>query len=119
MSPVDRAALTGEFADYLAASFRHAGRQGVRGWRDDDLLLTRPWGFDLGAIGVPVSVWQGEQDRMVPFGHGQWLRALHGAEAHLEPGEGHVSLVSQVDRVVAGLVEPAGPEVSDPPAAPR
>ena len=105
-SPVDRAALTGEFADYLAASFQHAGRQGVRGWHDDDLLLTEPWGFDLGAIGVPVSVWQGEQDRMVPFGHGQWLAThIRGAEAHLETGEGHVSLVSQVDRVVAGLVE--------------
>ena len=36
---VDRAAMTGEFADFLAASFHQAGRQGVRGWRDDDLLL--------------------------------------------------------------------------------
>lgn len=107
--PVDRAAITGEFAAYLAASFQHAGRQGVGGWRDDDLLLTRPWGFDLGAIGVPVSVWQGEQDRMVPFGHGQWLAAhVGGADAHLEPGEGHLSLVAKADRIVAELVDLAG-----------
>lgn len=106
VSPVDRAALTGEFADYLAASLRHAGRQGVRGWHDDDLLLTGPWGFDLGAIRVPVSVWQGEQDRMVPFGHGQWLAAhIPGAEAHLEAGEGHLSLVAGLDQVVTELVE--------------
>ncbi|MET1058932.1 MAG: alpha/beta hydrolase [Nocardioides sp.] len=108
-SPVDRAAITGEFADYLAATFRQAGRQGVRGWHHDDLLLLQPWPFDLAAIGVPVTVWQGDQDRMVPFDHGRWLVAqLSDPVAHLEIGEGHLSLVAQVDRIVAELVELAG-----------
>ncbi len=70
---VDRDAMTGEFAEFLASSFRAAGWQGVTGWRDDDLLLVQPWGFDLGAITVPTSVWQGEEDLMVPFDHGRWL----------------------------------------------
>ena len=107
--PVDRAALTGEFADYLAATFQQAGRQGVRGWRDDDLLLVEAWPFDLATIDVPVAVWQGDQDLMVPPGHGRWLvDQLADPVAHLEPGDGHVSLVAQLDRIVTELVELAG-----------
>jgi hypothetical protein len=39
---VDKAALTGEFAEDMAASFREALRTGVSGWLDDDLAFTRP-----------------------------------------------------------------------------
>jgi hypothetical protein len=56
---VDKAALTGEFADFMATSLRRAVATGVAGWRDDDLAFTRPWGFELAAIERPVSVWQG------------------------------------------------------------
>lgn len=107
-SEVDRGALTGGLADYLARAFQHAGRQGVVGWRDDDLVLVKPWGIDLDTIQVPVSIWQGGQDRMVPFTHGQWLAdRVTGARAHLYPEEGHISLVAQLDRILADLVEQA------------
>lgn len=93
VSDVDKAALTGEFADYLAASLHDAVRDGIWGWFDDDLAFTRPWGFDLSAIRVPVSVWQGAQDLMVPFAHGQWLAAhIPGARPMLRPEHGHLSL---------------------------
>ena len=32
---------------------------GVDGWIDDCMAMTRPWGFELEAISVPVSVWYG------------------------------------------------------------
>ncbi|MCZ2812041.1 alpha/beta hydrolase [Modestobacter sp. VKM Ac-2979] len=106
---VDKAALTGELAEYLAASARRAGLQGIVGWRDDDLTHSRPWGFDLGRITVPVSVWQGTEDRMVPFAHAVWLAEhVAGARAHLLEGEGHVSLVVQMDRVIDDLLDLAG-----------
>jgi pimeloyl-ACP methyl ester carboxylesterase len=59
VSAVDVAALTGDFAAYVAASFRQAVTNGIWGWFDDDLAFTRPWGFDLESISVPVVVWQG------------------------------------------------------------
>lgn len=73
--PVDRAVLTGERAEVAAAGFRAAGRQGIVGWLHDDLTLVRPWGFAVGDITVPVSVWQGTEDMMVPFAHAEWLIA--------------------------------------------
>lgn len=107
--PVDRAALTGEEAEHIAATFRHAGRQGIVGWLHDDLTLVRPWGFAVGDISVPVAVWQGTEDMMVPFAHAQWLVAhVPGARAHLEEGEGHLSLLAQMPRILDDLLDLAG-----------
>jgi pimeloyl-ACP methyl ester carboxylesterase len=95
-SDVDRQALTGGFADYLAASFRAALATGIAGWRDDDLAFLTGWGFGLDAFGVPIALWQGDQDRMVPVDHGRWLAAgVSGAAVHLLPGEGHLSLLTR------------------------
>jgi pimeloyl-ACP methyl ester carboxylesterase len=93
LPPVDRDSLTGDFGDFLARGFRQAVSVGVDGWLDDDLAFTRPWGFDLEAVAVPTYVWQGSEDLMVPFAHGEWLAAhLPNATIHLESGEGHLSI---------------------------
>jgi pimeloyl-ACP methyl ester carboxylesterase len=106
VSPVDVAALTGDFAAYVAASFRQAVANGIWGWFDDDLAFTRPWGFNLDGIGVPVVVWQGGQDRMVPFAHGRWLAGhLPTARAKLLPEEGHLSIaVEKFGEIIDALV---------------
>jgi pimeloyl-ACP methyl ester carboxylesterase len=110
-SAADKAAVTGDFADYLAASLRAAVAGGVAGWRDDDLAFVTDWGFtmaDVGA-GAPVAVWQGDQDMMVPWSHGQWL-AMHipGARAHPLPGEGHLTLVHTFGAILDDLLDLAG-----------
>jgi pimeloyl-ACP methyl ester carboxylesterase len=93
VSEVDRRALTGEYADHLADSFAASIRSGVDGWLDDDLAFVRDWGFDLQAISLPVTIWQGGQDRFVPLAHGQWLAEhVHGARARLLPEHGHLSI---------------------------
>jgi len=114
----DKAALTGEFAAHIAACLRNALSSGVAGWRDDDLAFVSDWGFSLGwespspAPGdpAPVAVWQGDQDQMVPYAHGQWLAArIRGARVHLMPGEGHLSMtVSAFDRILDDLLDLAG-----------
>jgi pimeloyl-ACP methyl ester carboxylesterase len=103
---VDRAVLTGEFGEDLAASFREAVRVSTDGWLDDDLAFTRPWGFGLEEISVPTMIWQGSADLMVPFAHGQWLAAqLPSASVHLEEGEGHLSIgIGALDRMLDELV---------------
>jgi pimeloyl-ACP methyl ester carboxylesterase len=111
LSAADQSVMTGEFADYLAASFRAALSTGVAGWRDDDLAFASDWGFggaDLAA--VPTAIWQGGQDRMVPLAHGAWLGSqVPGASIHLLPGEGHLTLVTTlIGQVLAELACLAG-----------
>ena len=106
---VDRAVLTDEFAEDMEAGFHEALRTGVDGWLDDDLAFTKAWGFDLTEIAVPTLLWQGSADLMVPFAHGQWLGAnVPGARAHLEDGEGHLSVgVGALERMLDELVATA------------
>jgi pimeloyl-ACP methyl ester carboxylesterase len=122
VSDADKAALTGEFAEYMAASFRSALSTGIAGWRDDDLAFVRDWGLSLDALGhaTPVAIWQGDQDRMVPFAHGEWLAAnIPLARARLLPGEGHLTLgFNAFGRILDDLMglargESAGPLRAD------
>jgi pimeloyl-ACP methyl ester carboxylesterase len=101
LSDVDARALTGELAAFLLGSLTAGLAPGVDGWVDDDYALLAPWGFDVEAIGVPVLVWQGEQDRLVPAAHARWLRGhVAGAESPVLPEEGHLTLfANRVDDV--------------------
>jgi pimeloyl-ACP methyl ester carboxylesterase len=106
VSDVDRAVLTGGYAEFMAASLQRAVSTGISGWRDDDIAFVTPWGFDLPSIETPVAVWQGGADRMVPMAHGAWLAAhIPGAEQHLLPAEGHLSLaINKIGDVLDGLL---------------
>jgi pimeloyl-ACP methyl ester carboxylesterase len=110
ISAADAAALTGDFADDLAAALRAAVRNGIAGWRDDDMAFATEWGFSLDALDGRAAIWQGDQDNMVPFAHGQWLAArIPGARAHLEPGAGHLTMtVTAIDRILDDLLDLAG-----------
>jgi pimeloyl-ACP methyl ester carboxylesterase len=93
VSDVDRSAISGEAAAWLADVFRESVRSGIWGWHDDELAFVRPWGFQLGDINVRVAIWQGAQDRMTPFAHGEWLAShIPGVHPHLLPHHGHLSL---------------------------
>ena len=91
---VDRGAITGDYAEFVADQMREGQRESSAGWLDDDIAFTQPWGFDLGSITGQVHVWQGAHDRMVPFAHGAVAgRAPPGQPcAHLHPEHGHMSL---------------------------
>lgn len=106
---VDAAALSDDVGAAVAASFNHAMAQGPGGMVEDNLQIVRPWGFELADITVPVAVWQGAHDKMVPFAHGQWLaEAIPGARPHLYDDEGHISLGAKMDEILLDLRGLAG-----------
>jgi pimeloyl-ACP methyl ester carboxylesterase len=105
---IDRAQITDEYGEDMAAGMRQAMSAGVDGWLDDDLAFVEPWGFELADVAaVPVSLWQGDLDLMVPFAHGEWF-AEHlpaSVRVHLERGQGHLSIgVGAMDRMLDELL---------------
>ena len=92
----------------LLASFREALRQGPRGALWEFVLYAHDWGFALRDITVPVHLWQGEDDTVVPASHGRHqAEQLPYARAHFIPGEGHFSLiVNYMDEILRTLTTP-------------
>ncbi|HEY8081378.1 MAG TPA: alpha/beta hydrolase, partial [Acidimicrobiales bacterium] len=70
VSDIDDAAVAPVDAAFMLANVCRGLDMGVGGWRDDDQAFLRPWGFDVTDIAVPVGVWFGDQDLMVPARHG-------------------------------------------------
>ena len=78
---------------------------GIDGCIDDGLAFTRPWGFDVTSISVPVSVWYGPEDSLCPRAHTDWLlRHIPGAQARELPG-GHVLSGPSLHRLYGWLME--------------
>lgn len=76
---------------------------GVDGWVDDDIAFTKPWGFDVESIRIPVYLSYGRSDNLVPAAHGDWLAAhIPGAEAHVSDA-GHMGDDAEIERQLAWL----------------
>jgi pimeloyl-ACP methyl ester carboxylesterase len=61
------------------------------GWYDDDIAFTKPWGFSLAEVQVPVELRYGRYDVMVPPTHGDWLAAaLPAAHVTIWDDLGHL-----------------------------
>jgi pimeloyl-ACP methyl ester carboxylesterase len=89
----DWEALAGAWSS-LGADAQRAGAAGLDGLIDDDVAFAAPWGFDLSAVGAPVLLVQGGEDRVVPPAHADWLaRHLPCHELWLRRGDGHVSVL--------------------------
>lgn len=57
----------------------------------DVVHFGRPWGFALGDIRVPVQLWYGDADNIVPLAHGEHLAVrIPHAVLRVRPGEGHL-----------------------------
>jgi pimeloyl-ACP methyl ester carboxylesterase len=93
LSDSDRAQLARpEVMQILREATAEWAFNGVGGWVDDDLAFTRPWGFDVSNIAVPVLIIYGSADVLVPPGHGGWLAAhVPGCIVKIEEG-GHLGV---------------------------
>ncbi|WP_067813785.1 alpha/beta fold hydrolase [Nocardia inohanensis] len=106
MSPVDRARLEdAELAAELEANLTAAFASGSRGVAADTLLLfSRPWGFDLADITVPVHIWHGDADGNVPVADAYRLAAaLPAARSTIVPGAGHLLFVDRPADILASI----------------
>lgn len=93
---------------------------GVRGLVDDYRICCRPWGFDPSGVPVPVHLWHGLQDRLVPPEHAwQLAAALPDCRAAFDPDEGHFFFRRRVREIVGRLVAAARPALVQDDAGER
>jgi pimeloyl-ACP methyl ester carboxylesterase len=79
---------------------------GVAGLVADYLVCCAPWGFALQDVGVPVDLWHGVQDRLVPVEHAwQLAAALPACRPAFDPDEGHFFFRRRARQIVARLVD--------------
>lgn len=111
---VDKTAMVEhrELGEHLVDTINEGLKHTADGWVDDSMATISPWGFELDEIKVPVLMYQGSEDAMVPFGHGKWL-AEHlpkrKLSAKLIGGEGHISIfIGREEEMVKELLGMAG-----------
>jgi pimeloyl-ACP methyl ester carboxylesterase len=80
--------------------FIESGRQGARGPVEDYRAL-RDWGFRVEDVRMPVTLWQGDADQLVPMRQAEELAArAPGATLRRCPGEGHLVMVSHAAEIL-------------------
>ena len=83
----------GVFKQSVVDSMREAFRQGYRGPYQDLLLVSQEWGFALEDVHMPIHLWHGEADSIIPVEMGAHLaEKLPDIRATFLPGEGHFSM---------------------------
>ncbi len=92
LSESDRSALARkETMQVIRESWAEHSTRGVGGWADDDLAALQPWGFEVDRISIPVLVWYGATDVLVPPAHGEWLAAhVPGCVVKIDDEAGHM-----------------------------
>lgn len=80
-------------------------RRGLRAPIYDLVLFTRPWGFSVSDIKVPIRWWHGDADHIVPLAHGVHLLPLiPDAELYVRPGESHLGGLGAAEDVLGTLL---------------
>jgi pimeloyl-ACP methyl ester carboxylesterase len=105
LSPTESAVMRrSEIADEFIGIIIEATRQGAYGLVDDMRVVLASWGFDPGSIGVPISVWQGDDDSFVHSDSpDEWAKAVRGLEIKRLPGEGHLFPFERTEELLASL----------------
>ena len=90
--------------DEAGARFLDAAGRGVGEMIADYGLCAGGWGFDLADVRVPVHVWHGAKDPLVPVDQALLLAAaLPRAEVAIDPDEGHFFYRRRLREILGGL----------------
>jgi pimeloyl-ACP methyl ester carboxylesterase len=80
-------------------------RWGLRAPVYDLLLFSRPWGFRLRDIRVPIRFWHGDADHLVPLAHGRRQAELvRDAMLCIRRGESHLGSLAAAEDVLDAIL---------------
>lgn len=85
------------FEEMIIGAFEQGTRAAAYEWAH----ISRQWGFSLQEIKMPVHIWHGEADSMVPVKHAHTLaEAIPDSRARFFPNEGHVAIVTHFEELL-------------------
>jgi pimeloyl-ACP methyl ester carboxylesterase len=86
--------------DIMLGSRRH-----MQAFLLDAFLFGRRWGFSLQDVRVPVHMWYGDADVIVPLAHGEHMaRRIPQAVLRIRPEEGHLGGLGASDEVFDAIL---------------
>ena len=112
--PTDRAIMSRpDVRAALIAGLRDAFVRGGGPVATEIALFGQPWGFNVRDVQVPVRLYHGAIDRLVPARMGRHLAELLPAcQTEIVPGAGHYWVFDNVERLLEAALEPAAPSVA-------
>jgi len=73
----------------------------LRSFFYDLILFSRPWGFSVREIKVPIHFWQGDDDNLVPPEHAEHLtRLVPGSRLIRDPSGGHLAGLGMAEEAI-------------------
>jgi pimeloyl-ACP methyl ester carboxylesterase len=88
----------------LATAAPEAYRRGSRAVADEAILFTKPWGFRLEDVTVPVVLWHGGQDKNAPLQMAKDMELrIPDCTATYYPDEGHLYFMRRWPEIARGL----------------
>jgi pimeloyl-ACP methyl ester carboxylesterase len=104
LPPEDRAVVEAMRPAEAAAGLKGATRHGPGGVVDDYAALAADWGFAPADVALPVTVFQGTADTLLPLAHATALaEQLPAGRLELVEGAGHFLLHTHLERVLDAL----------------
>lgn len=106
LSPADQAVLSNiNLFNARRDSWEEIRSGGSENLVDEMVTLTRPWGFRLQSVQIPVDIWWGEADLFCAPGVGQRMAGMiPKAEFRLESQAGHFLLYSHWQSILQQLL---------------
>jgi pimeloyl-ACP methyl ester carboxylesterase len=83
---------------------------------EDYLVCRRPWGFAPGDVRVPVTLWHGRADWLVPLSHTLALRAAIPVSTTRVARGGHFFYSGSLAEIIQSLMPDEVSEASEPSA---
>ncbi|HEY0820754.1 MAG TPA: alpha/beta fold hydrolase [Rhizobacter sp.] len=105
LAPADIAYMTApEHLPYFVASMMESLRQGSNAWAMESVLINRPWSIDLRRLHVPVHLWHGSEDGLVPTDMvASFARACPGATLTVLEGQTHLLALRNIERLAGAI----------------
>lgn len=104
--PADREILTNpEIRELCIRSDMESYRHGLLAYAWDARLLTRPWGFRLEEVKVPVHLWHGTEDNSTTLAMARTMAGkIPNGKLTICEGEAHMLLIPRWEEILATVL---------------